>query len=66
MSKTSHALCTTVTSQNEECRNEFIHTNWQITMRECAELNSGFSALEMMAASKLKCKVENTGVHQEQ
>jgi len=37
--------------QNEECPNQLIRTNWQMTIREpCAELNISFTALKAIVA----------------
>ena len=44
--------CTAITPRNEECLDQLIHANQQITTRElCTELNIGFNALEVMVAT---------------
>jgi len=44
--------CTAVTPRNEECLDQLICVNRQITTRElCTELNIGCNALEAMVAT---------------
>ena len=54
MEYSSHSkqLCTAVTSQNEECPDQLIHTNQWFMIRELfTEMNIGFNALETMVAT---------------